>query len=119
MPSGGATAAVAPDDFASLSERYEARGEAVGPFLRDNPSLVPVLHEIAERAPAFFGPDVELAVAMVRDPEDGGAEEPFVFVRTGLPPDNALARLHGFDEAWWLRASASVEPPLTVTLEYA
>ncbi len=113
---GVASAEVAPGE---IRNRYEIRDEEVLPFLRANPLLVPILREIADEVPRAFGPDAALALALVRDPEDGAAGEPFVFVRTALPPGEALARLRRFDEGWWLRRLASGGGQLTVTLEYA
>lgn len=116
---GGAATANAQELPESLVDRYHVRGEEVQPYLQANPSLVPILREIADEIPRVFGSEAELALALVHDPEDGAAGEPFVFIRTALPPGEALDRLRAFDEGWWLRRLASGGGRLTVTLEYA
>ncbi len=115
---GGAVALaeVAPEP---LRDRYEIRGEEILAYLQGNSSLVPILVDIADTIPPYFGPDVTLALALVDDPEGDEGGEPFVFVRTRLPPADALARLRRFDEGWWLRVMASRATQVTVTLEYA
>ncbi len=116
---GRASAALAEGAPARIRNRYDIRDEEVLPVLRADPRLVPLLGEIADEVPRVFGPEAKLALALVYDPEDGAAGEPFVFIRTALPPGEALERLRAFDEGWWLRRLASGGGRLTVTLEYA
>lgn len=108
--------------LASITERYQLRGHGVGRFLRQNLHLVPVLLEIADVLPAYFGPEPPLALEMVHDLEDeedeDGEGELFAKVGISLPPGEALARLQAFDREWWFQQLPRVGSLLTVTFEF-
>ncbi len=51
----------------------------------------------------FFGPEANLVLEVVRDPEASVPSDfLFVNIRTSMPVDDALARLDQFDEDWYL-----------------
>lgn len=119
-----AVPSLAPGDelLAVVTQRYRVGTEGVGRFLARNTHLVPVLLEIADVLPAYFGPKHPLSLKKVQDPEDGsdrdGDGELFAKVGISLPPVEALARLRAFDRAWWFPRLPRVGSLLTVTFEY-
>lgn len=108
------------DGLASVAQRYRVRDEGVGRFLRQNLHLIPVLLEIADVLPAYFGPEAPLFLEMVVDPENDEDEdgELVAVVGISLPPGVALERLQAFDEGWWFRQLPRVGSQLLVTYEY-
>jgi hypothetical protein len=42
--------------------------------------------------------------------------EPVVNVLSELEPMEALARLHSFDDEWWIKRVAETRPPLIVSI---
>lgn len=106
--------------LASVAQRYRVRDEDVGRFLRQNLHLVPVLLEIADVLPAYFGPEAPMFLEMVVDPENDEDEDGELVAFVGVSPSagSALERLWAFDEGWWLRQVPRVGGRLSVTFEY-
>lgn len=92
-------------------------GEAVDSFLCDNPFLTSILlnarHNIAER----FEDNPSLALEIVSDPEEPGADQLFLFIQTSLPPEQARERLRRLDREWWLAVVPTVRNKLTIDTE--
>ena len=75
---------------------------AVGRFLHAYPQLIEVLLEAHVYLQKYFGPDPQVTLKVVSDPEVEGVEELFAYILTSLLVDEALARLDRFDEEWFL-----------------
>jgi len=52
-----------------------------------------------------YFPSAKLILEVVADPEADKEKELVIFIRTNLPPDEALDRLELLDRNWWLDAS--------------
>lgn len=109
--------AYAEEGISRLKLAYEFRDCHVRQCLLGNPSLISVLNEIANEVPTYFGPEVQLALEVLHDPEDDHEGELFAVIQTSIQPDVALDRLRAFDQDWWLDRSQRIAGSLTVTLE--
>jgi len=86
-----------------LGEFYSFRDmPPVRRFLRAHPQLTEVLLEAHAHLQKCFGPDPQVALEVVSDPEAEGPDELFAYILTSLPADEALARLDRLDEEWFL-----------------
>jgi hypothetical protein len=86
-----------------LGEFYSFRDAlAIRGFLRAHPQLTEVLLEAHAHLQECFGPDPQVALEVVSDPEAEGPDELFAYILTSLPADEALARLDRLDEEWFL-----------------
>jgi len=70
-------------------------------FLQAHPFLAPLLLKVHRKIFEYFGSSPEVALEVVTDPEGMDDRELFVFICTGLPPDEALSRLDQLDKEWW------------------
>ena len=70
-------------------------------FLRQHPSLAPLVWEAAYVLRHVFGVGTRLSLTLVRDPETGD-EELFALVHVQGPVEEALQKLETFDRAWFL-----------------
>jgi hypothetical protein len=106
------------DGFISaLNELYEFKGELVDGFLRENPSLSSLLFGAYGTVRKYFGPDAQMALEIVADPEALGDQQLFVLIRTELPRKEARARLAKLDRDWWLRALPAAEGKMEIALD--
>lgn len=103
--------------FLALLYKFKDYSRVTG-FLMESPFLTDLLFEAHERIEAYFGSDTEIALDVVVDPEAEDDRELFVLVQTGLPPNEALARLSSFDQEWWLHALPVASCKMTIDLEY-
>jgi len=102
-----------------LEGLYLLRGSvAVRHFLRANPQLVSILLEAHFHLQEHFGPNLQVALEVVSDPEATGQEQLFAYIRTSLPVDEALARLDRLDEGWFLGQLDQVDGLLNFNLEF-
>jgi len=86
-----------------LGEFYSFRDAlAIRGFLRAHPQLTEVLLEAHAHLQECFGPDPQVALEVVSDPEAEGPDELFAYILTSLPADEALVRLDRLDEEWFL-----------------
>ena len=85
-----------------LSSDYRiAQNDAVSQLLGDAPFLTPVLREIAREIHLDFNV-TSISLTKSCDPEKFDADQLAVYIHTNLPPRDALAKLHEFDDRWWL-----------------
>lgn len=75
---------------------------AVGSFLRAHPELMGVLAQAATHLRRLFGPEPQVALEVVVDPEAEQCAQLVAYVCTVLPVEEALARLRRLDEEWFL-----------------
>ncbi|MCI0692184.1 hypothetical protein L0337_09300 [candidate division KSB1 bacterium] len=66
----------------------------------------------------YFGPQPEVVLEVVADPEADDDRELFTFIRTSLPPQEALEKLDQLDENWWLDAGDQADGKLCIHLEF-
>jgi hypothetical protein len=86
-----------------LEEIYSLRhAAAIRRFLHAYPQLVEVLLEAHLHLQKYFGPDPQVILEVVSDPEIEDADELIAYIRTDLSADEALERLNGLDEEWFL-----------------
>jgi hypothetical protein len=114
------TVKAAPTDgfINELSTLYEFKdGPVVESFLEENPSLGGLLFDANKIISEHFGPEVEMALEVVADPEALGDKQLFVLIRTEFPRKDARARLAQLDQAWWLYALPAAEGKMEIALE--
>jgi hypothetical protein len=103
----------------SLEQLYSfRRPEEVVELLQAHPFLVPLLEEAHEKIAQYFGPSSEVMLEVVTDPEAMDDRELFAFIRTTLPPDEALSNLDRLDQEWWLDAGDRAEGNLCIDVEF-
>jgi hypothetical protein len=91
---------------------------AVRRFLHVYPQLVEVLLEAHVYLQKYFGPEPQVTLEVVSDPEVEGVEELFAYILTSLPVDEALARLDRLDEEWFLDQLDRVDGRFNFNLEF-
>lgn len=108
------------DDMRQLEEIYSFRNDAaVQRFLYSYPQLAKVLLEAHVYLKKHFGPEPQVTLEVVSDPEVEGWDELFAYILTSLPVDEALARLNRLDEEWFLDQLDRVDGLLNFNLEFA
>jgi len=86
-----------------LEEMYSLRdATAVRRFLQTYPHVVKVLLDAYPYLLKHFGPDSQVTLEVVSDPEVADWDQLFAYICTPLPVNEALARLHKLDEEWFL-----------------
>ena len=89
--------------LAQIRRMYGLRAEAeVVRFLRTHPALIDLLLEAPTHVERYFGPNPQLVLEVVTDPEVPDSEELFANICTPLPVEEALERLDQLDEGWFL-----------------
>jgi len=87
--------------YSELAQAYRFRNApAVATILCEQPALFRILKHAYELISKHFGQNPEVVLEVVADPEVAGAEELFAYVRTALPPEEALERLRRIDRDW-------------------
>lgn len=94
------------------------RPKEVKEFLAAHPFLEPLLVEAYNKLDDYFGPQPDVVLEVVTDPEAIDDRELFAFIRTSLPSHEALEKLDQFDENWWLDAGDQVDGKLCIHLEF-
>jgi len=101
-----------------LEERYSFRdGLAVRRFLLTYPHLIEVLLEAYPHLVKHFGPDPQVALEVISDPEVEGWAQLFAYIITSLPVDEALVRLDTLDREWFLDQLDQVDGLFNFNLE--
>ncbi len=102
-----------------LGEFYSFRDAlAVRRFLRAHPQLTEVLLEAHAYLEKHFGPDPQVALGVVSDPEAVGWDQLFAYILTPLSVDEAQARLDRLDEEWFLDQLDQVGDLFNFNLEF-
>jgi len=90
--------------------------EEILAFLERHPAVAPLLFDIRSNIRRFFGED-SVRLDMFHDPEwPQDDPELVVNIQTALEPKEALARLHRFDDEWWIKRLSETQPPLIVSI---
>jgi len=106
-------------DLGALERLYALRRRAeIIKFLEENPFLFPLLQEAHEQIRNYFGKLAQVVLEVVTDPEVTGDQELVIFVRTKLPPEEAVKQLEELDEKWWLDVPANARKKLCIDVEF-
>src|SRR5258708_21502076 len=92
----------APDSqpIQTLEQLFHFRNrDEVLQFLGRNTFLADLLMRVADVLPIYFA-DSPAVLEVVSDPESSGDSQLVLFIATSLPPNQAMAALHRFDEEW-------------------
>lgn len=100
------------EDHFSLREGAELRQ-----FIEANPFLLDLLLESQSNISNYF-PKSELALQVITNPEGVDDRQLVLFIITNLSPEDALAKLQQFDDAWWVDALDRAQGKLCITLEF-
>jgi hypothetical protein len=116
----GASLRVADEiNWYEVENRYIVPDEGkVYAFLRDNPSLSVLLIEAYRVLDWLFGPDPQIELRVVTDPEAEEVEMLFAYIRTTLPVKRGLAKLHEFDRTWFLNKLGRTKGRLNFSLSF-
>lgn len=102
-----------------LLQWYEFRDDsAVRTYLTNHPSLHKPLEEAHERICKYFGPDTRIVLDAIKDSEMDNNERLFAFVQTELSADDALDRLDELYEQWWLDRLSTIQPKMSIDVEF-
>lgn len=102
-----------------IEEIYSLRNaETVRGFLHTYPQLIEVLLEAHVYLQRYFGPDPQVTLEVVSDPEVEAIEELFAYILASLPVDEALTRLDKLDEEWFLDQLDRTGGRLNFNLEF-
>lgn len=104
----------------ALEQIYPLRNAAaVRRFLRTYPQLHEILLEAHTHLERYFGPNPQVTLEVVSDPEVEGLEELFAYIHTRLPVAEALVQLDKLDEEWFLDQLDRVGGRFNFNLEFA
>ncbi len=110
------------DALSWLESRCEFRQpQQVKSLLRRYPVVLEALRDAYAALQRYFGLRPLLAAEVVTDPEseaNGGSDALFVYIRTALAPNDALAALARFDEEWFLAQIDRTSGRLNFNLEF-
>lgn len=102
-----------------LTRRFSITdAEAVESYLKAHTRLPLLLVQAADELEQRF-PNSELELDVFHDPEIEGADELFVYVKTSLPVNEALAKLDAFDDEWFLEIDQQSGHVFNVNLRFA
>lgn len=119
-PDIGSSVVVAREaELQQLQEFYIFREPAlIRQFLRTHEPLIEVLFEAWPHLHQYFGPDLQVALEVVSDPEVENWDELFAYILTPFSSDEALARLNRFDQDWFLDQLSQVDGKLNFDVEF-
>jgi len=108
-----------PNIFEQLAAGYKIENPPeVEAFLKDYSFLIPPLREAVPHVRLIFGPDVELTLQVVHDPEVAGESELTVYICTNLPVDEAMDKLSRLDDEWFLDQLHRTKGKLNLDLRF-
>ena len=85
-------------------------------FLERYPTAAPLLFDIRTNIRRFFAED-PVRLDMFYDPEwPQDNPQLVVNIQTSLEPMEALARLHKFDDEWWIKHLSENRAPIIVSM---
>jgi hypothetical protein len=106
--------------MAQLKNLYVLRDEnTIHSFLQEYAHLVDLLLEAYQHIEIYFGSNPRVFLEVVIDPEATNDRQLVAYIRTDLPPDEALSKLQQLDERWWLDAMDRSEGKLCVHIEFS
>jgi len=90
----------------------------VSEFLAVHPFLVPLLTEAHDKIGEYFGPQPEVVLEVVVDPEVRGLVEIFGYIVTTRTPEEAGRCLQQFDRHWFLKQISRARGLLNFDVEF-
>ncbi len=87
-------------------------------FLQEHEFLLPLLVDAYPVIEKHFGPNPEVVLEVVAEPESVDDLELVAFIRTNLSPDQALDKLHRFDDEWFLGVLDRTQGILCIHVEF-
>ncbi len=106
-------------DLSKIESLYNLRQpDEIQNFLTEFPLLRQVLETAHPTLQNFFGPDIQLDLALVHDPEVENWRTLVVYILTSLPVDDVLNHLARFDEAWLVHQPDVVQEQLSFNPEF-
>lgn len=101
-----------------LEDLYTFRNSvAVRHFLLCHPHLIDLLFEAYPHLARCFGPNPQVALEVVQDPEVADWTQLVAYILTSLPVNQALDRLDRFDDEWFLDQVDQVDDLFNFNLE--
>jgi hypothetical protein len=101
----------------ALESLYTIRDwKAIQRFVVEFPNVFPVLLEASTALAKHFGPDCQVTLEIVSDPETENQRELVAYVQTSLPVADALVCLDSFDRAWFLERLDGISGLFNVNL---
>lgn len=100
------------DEIYTFRERKNALN-----YLKDNNYLESSLLEAPAKIKKYFT-DAALILEVMHDPEEKDSKHLTLFIKTSLPPAEAIGKLEQFDEEWWIDASYRSKGKLSINLEF-
>ena len=94
------------------------RSDEVKGYIKAYPFLAPLLVEAHDKIQEYFGPQSEVVLEVVTDPEADDERELFAFIQTNLTPEEVVNKLNRLDQEWWLDASVRSEGKLCIHTEF-
>jgi hypothetical protein len=103
---------------ATLREHYTvADPRLVFDFLAENEQLVDLLNKAYTHLQSVFGPQPTVELQVVRDPDSQSEKQLFGYIKTDLPPTEALQKLEAFDE-WFLGVIDQTDGRLNFNIKF-
>lgn len=106
-------------DWELLAARYVMRAApAVRAFLQQHTFLLGLLDDAHRAIRAVFGNDTRPELAVSEALEGAEDRELHILIPTRLDPAEALERLAGLDETWWLDVAPRARGLLVINIDY-
>ena len=86
-------------------------------YLNSNQLLYSILIEAANKIECFF-PKSSLFLEVISNPEEESDTHLVIFIKTNVPPTEAVEKLDQLDEEWFLNLPADIMKQLSINLEF-
>lgn len=107
------------DRIKGLEKLFSFRNlTAIIHFLDEHPFLIGLLQEAYTAIEQSFGPDPQVKLEVVADPEVAGFVKMFGYIVSGLTPEEAGERLQQFDHDWFLKQLPRMKGLLNFDVEF-
>lgn len=87
-------------------------------FVHQRPLITKVLADAIDELPKYFGPQPDVVLERVIDPEFEEDDQLFAYIRTSLSADDALKRLERLDEDWFLAKIGQLDGAFNFNLQF-
>ena len=105
-------------DAILLKDMYTFRHHnIVQEYLNSNQLLYPVLVEAVDKIECFF-PGSSLFLEVISNPEEENDTHLVIFIKTDMPPTEAVEKLDQLDEEWFLNLPVDIMEDLSINLEF-
>ena len=105
-------------DTLLLNDMYTFRHpDVIQEYLNSNELLHPILAEAVDKIEHFF-PEAFLFLEVISNPEEESDTHLVIFIKTNVPPTEAVEKLDQLDEEWFLNLPADIMKQLSINLEF-